>query len=362
MTLRPQTQMQLLQRMPFRQIADAFEGASSITEAQLLEQLIRNPELMREVAAATGASPQHFAAAAAKQGNPTARASIDAESARRGDPEVKESAGSRLVEMMQDPLFEEVAEGLIAGSLMVTPMLFQEDKDGRETALQFAGAVAGGIGLGMGGRRIGAHIGKEWHPDEIKSPEIASIARMGGQETISKGVSSSMQSFTDDIAQQFNDRGAWKLRDDLMEMDDSAFQAAYPDLALVGVKPSAVSADDLDKLTTYSKATASDGRMAYDSALDRADNALKSGFSQMTPEERGIAEAAGINGEMFAKLREKPEPVTGEHAGRLVGRVLGDEIGAIGGFALGSLAAGQLGWQSSKDAEIERLKKQLTGV
>jgi hypothetical protein len=47
--------------------------------------------------------------------------------------------------------------------------------------------------------------------------------------------------------------------------------------------------------------------------------------------------------------------------GTAIGRVLGDEIGVLGGLGLGMLAGQQLGLQTPKDREIERLKQELAG-
>ena len=67
----------------------------------------------------------------------------------------------------QTPLGEEVLEGTIAGGLTGAGMLFSE-QDIRQTALQTALAIAGGIGVGMGGRRIGSYLGKKLHPGEFE--------------------------------------------------------------------------------------------------------------------------------------------------------------------------------------------------
>ena len=52
-------------------------------------------------------------------------------------------------------------------------------------------------------------------------------------------------------------------------------------------------------------------------------------------------------------------PLTGESIGRLAGRILGDEVGAIGGLAVAGLVGQQMGWESEKDRMIRQLEDKL---
>ena len=103
-------------------------------------------------------------------------------------------AGAKLLQFGQTPLGEEVIEGTVVGGLTGAGMLFSE-QDIRQTALQTALAIAGGIGIGMGGRRMGAYLGKKIHPGEIGKylpngvENPAYIIGLGaGQESAVKGM------------------------------------------------------------------------------------------------------------------------------------------------------------------------------
>jgi hypothetical protein len=54
-----------------------------------------------------------------------------------------------------------------------------------------------------------------------------------------------------------------------------------------------------------------------------------------------------------------PTPITGEHVGRGIGRLIGDEVGILGGMGTGLLAAQALGLQGPKDRQIAELQAQL---
>lgn len=111
-------------------------------------------------------------------------------------------AGAKLLQFAQTPMGEEVLEGTIAGGLTGVGMLFSE-QDIRQTALQTALAIAGGIGVGMGGRRIGAYLGKKLHPGEVarhlpngmESP-LYTVGLGMGQESAVKGLKDLMAEAT----------------------------------------------------------------------------------------------------------------------------------------------------------------------
>ena len=43
----------------------------------------------------------------------------------------------------------------------------------------------------------------------------------------------------------------------------------------------------------------------------------------------------------------------------MVGRGIGDEMGIMGGVALGGVIGDQLGWESEKDRKIKELEREL---
>jgi hypothetical protein len=164
-----------------------------------------------------------------------------------------------------------------------------------------------------------------------------------------------------------------RLRMDLGTLDDAAFSKSYPELASKGVLPSTVSKeqlDVLDNLTAESSRVAR--RMVEDSAEEQANftSNLKIDLQKAAADQSGSTSkevqelARMIDGQLDPEaikgmILGKQKPITGEHVGRMLGRVLGDEIGILGGAGVGALLASQLGWQSPKDKQIESLQKQL---
>ena len=64
-------------------------------------------------------------------------------------------------------------------------------------------------------------------------------------------------------------------------------------------------------------------------------------------------------GKHIQDLLNPVAPVTGEQVGRAAGRVLGDEIGVLGGLAAGGLIADQLDLTDPRDKTIKMLREQL---
>ena len=82
----------------------------------------------------------------------------------------KAELAGKLMQLQQNEVFNEFQEGLFVGvpaglSLMGTDVSLPQ------VALQTVGAVAGGFGIGLLGKHIGAALGKRINPNALKSQE-----------------------------------------------------------------------------------------------------------------------------------------------------------------------------------------------
>ena len=90
--------------------------------------------------------------------------------------------------LLNNPLAEEISEGVLGGLMVGLGGLFA-DQSLEQTGLMTAAAMAGGVGLGIGGRRLGAHLGRRIHPGDINMPdEMKSMVHMLGSETTAQGI------------------------------------------------------------------------------------------------------------------------------------------------------------------------------
>lgn len=260
---------------------------------------------------------------------------------------------------------EEILEGTVGGLLAGVPMFFVQDQDKGQAALMTAGAVLGGIGVGMAGRRLGAELGKRIHPGMLKDQDgaVAAMARTLGSESTLEGLEQQGRMFRGQVADYLVDRQATKMLRD---------GEVTPELLdeLKGIRQTAAIADALGNATPEQRARMlaaaglTPGKLEQLSqlekklttgAVDRMDESLMDLADQLERDDRQTI----VSPDLLRNMTAAPEAVTGEHVGRMVGRVAGDEIGVVGGLALAGLLASQMGIQSPKDLEIARLKQQL---
>jgi hypothetical protein len=287
------------------------------------------------------------------------RKQLDPKAAPAPAPATKETmAGNRMIKFLSGPMGEEILEGVLGGTMVVAPQFFTEE-DPRENALQLALAIGGGIGLGMAGRRIGAHIGERLHPGEITHEGLASVVRLGGHETVGEGMASLAATASANRGRELMDTTARNLRQDLQRLGDQEFTAAYPDLAKAGMLPSTATPAQLQQLEAFQGATSSAARQTVELEAKEAKRIMEK-LAEEHPQVAAAMREQGLSPEQTEQAwAGRAAPVTGEHAGRLAGRIFGDEIGILSGAGIGALIAGQLGWQSPKDAQIAQLKAQL---
>jgi hypothetical protein len=271
-----------------------------------------------------------------------------------------------LVEWAQTPQGEEILEGTVGGLLAGVPMFFVQDQDPGTAALMTAGGVLGGIGVGMAGRRIGAAIGKHMHPAALKDQDgvVAALARTTGSESLMQGIEQQGRMMRGQVADYLVEKQA-------MDMVREGRVSPQVMDELKGIRQMASVADALENATPeqrqafLSQAGLTPEKVAMLSQLEKelttgaADQMDRHILEIADIMEREGTEVPMVSADLLRGMTQAPEAVTGEHVGRMLGRVAGDEIGVLGGVALGGLVASQLGVQSPKDAEIARLKQQL---
>lgn len=258
--------------------------------------------------------------------------------------------------------------------------------------IQTGGAIAGGFTLGVLGKKIGARIGKAIHKDPLKnqSGPLAGIGRTMGQETIQQGIQQQMAHTKGVIKQQLKEETSAKLLNEALQspekfaskygVDPEAFKKyhgaasaasrARATLETVENLPPKVKAEMTNTIQqtidpVYTQIEELIGSTAAESIDERLKNiAAKANSYKVDPSDPEAAtinymknQVAGLAGGMLTN----PADVTGEHIGRAIGRIAGDEIGIAVGLGLGGLASGALGIKSEKDKKIEELQAQLAG-
>lgn len=301
-------------------------------------------------------------------------------------------AGERLIAWAQTPIGEEVLEGTLGGLLAGVPIAIQGDTDPRAAALTTAAAIAGGIGMGMAGRRIGAWAGRRAHaaplPDQTGA--MATIGRIGGQETIGKALEENGKMLRSQIADYLVEKQASKMllegkvspeqMEQLMALRkvqgisdaisnappalrnqlEAALQADQATLQQALNDPTAraqmlrVTGIDADSLRAVEEQLTREAGASMGTSLNRLADNLQ--------DTEAIKQIPLLTPELLRNVASNEvTPISGEHVGRAVGRFLGDEIGVLGGVGVGLAASTALGFESPKDRRIRELQEQLAG-
>lgn len=268
-------------------------------------------------------------------------------------------AGSRLIKTLTGPLGEEILEGVLGGTVAVLPQFFSEE-DPRENALQLALAIGGGVGIGMGARRLGAAIGGRVHEGPVKNEALQMIGQTVGQETMSEGMRNTFSLMAASRGLEQISSAQAGLLAHLRHNSDDTFAMAYPELAAKGILPSKISPEQIEAID------------AIETEMNRrALMATKETNAKDLQRLKEMREGGGIQGELASLISEEDaaamlegvaKPATGADVGRAVGRIAGDNLGIIAGMGAGAMIANQLGWQSDKDAQIEELRRQLAAA
>lgn len=282
----------------------------------------------------------------------------------------------KLLNFSNTELGQEVQEGTM-GAVMQGAGLLGTDTPAPEILLKTLGGIAGGIGIGMLGKTIGARIGARLHEGALKnqSGHLANIGRMLGQKTIQGGVEETMRYGKGAIKRELVEQSSAQLMHEALQdpvkfgnkygITQDELATALPQIKALKTAHAAVETYTslpvnqrkalADQLTTSLGKVESvinkDAAANFDAYLKRALEEKEAGGSAAAGAYKDLASTiAGLQG---------PTDITGEHVGRAAGRFFGDEIGVITGMGLGGVAAGALGIKSDKDKKIEQLQQQL---
>jgi len=285
----------------------------------------------------------------------------------------------KFMQLQQNETFNEFQEGLLIG-VPAGLSLIGTDVSLPQVVLQTAGAVAGGFGIGLLGKHIGAALGKRINPNVLKDQDsiIAGFGRGLGQKTIAKGAQETLRFGKAQIKQELKNQTSSQLLNEALQ-NPQAFAGKY------GVDP------EIFKKHHSSVKAAGQGRAALETLGNlspeqrqqmgaTAQNLMDQGFNQVenlinaqaaANMDSNIARMAALNknktvpgtdiniGNAFESLLNDSKPITGEHVGRAVGRFIGDEVGAVTGLGLTGMLASSLGMETEKDKKIKKLESQL---
>jgi hypothetical protein len=298
-------------------------------------------------------------------------------------------AGSQLVSFfLHDPLGEEILEGT-TGGLIAGASQLGSDQTAGEIALKTAAAIAGGIGLGMVGRRLGAAVGKRMQPKALEKQDslVANLARTLGSETTTAGLRDQGAVMKTAVQEALVNETSSRLAREAVQ-DPAGFAKRYGVSAdlfyqlmpsvkagrtaaaaaeAMKVMPPEMREQAMKKLAEYELVE----KLVTGKAAGSLDEMIASAASTADRLQRDLDPAELENmqellkgkgpGDALRSLLNPAPPITGEHVGRAVGRMIGDEVGILGGLAVGSLLAQQLGMESPKDRKIRELEAQLQG-
>jgi len=287
----------------------------------------------------------------------------------------------KFMRLQQNDLFQESIEGIMAGGTAGLSLI-GSDTPAPQIVLQTLGGIAGGIGIGLLGKNIGAAIGKRLHPQALKSQTgpLATFGRTAGQKTLAGGAAETMRYAKGQIKQELKQQTSAQLLNEALQ-NPQAFGAKY-----------GVDAETFKKYHTAVGA-AGQGRAGLEMLENlspeqrqqmgkNVQDLMNQGFNQVenlinvqaaANMDNNIAKMAMLQrgktvpgldldiGAAFESLLKTPKDITGEHVGRAVGRFAGDEIGVITGMGLGGVLANTLGIKSEKDKKIEELEGRLAG-
>ena len=284
---------------------------------------------------------------------------------------------NRVLSFLASPLGEEVVEGTMAGGVAGLSQI-GSDTTPQEVALKTVGAIAGGIGLGIAGRRIGAAIGKKIQPNALKDQEgmLATFGRLTGSESTIEGIKHQGQIGINLIQERLVQDTSAAMIEQAIE-NPNLFASKYGVTAdeFQQVMPyvkqgrkAAVAARTFEMLSEKERHELVHNVMnAYKqveqavvtNASNNIDTTIRKAVNNPNLKDMMIPGIDKSASQMFESLLGSSSPVTGEHVGRAIGRFAGDEIGILTGLGVAGALAGPLGIQSPKDTKIKKLEQEL---
>lgn len=245
--------------------------------------------------------------------------------------------------------------------------------------------MAGGVGLGMAGRRIGRSIGNRVHSGPLKNQTsvLAGLARaLGSEEGTAKGLGEQAKVMRSAIEEGLVHQKSYELADEALS-DPAAFEVKYgvsPDDFLRTLPSLMEGRAAMQALNAYRDAPAEERKRileivktanapsikrytdAEDLLTAQASQAPKEAIFDLADQFRREGDP-GVRGvkasDVVEQLTGVGSEVTGGDVGQFLGRFIGDEVGITAGMITGGMLANALGIQSPKDKKIAELEKQL---
>jgi hypothetical protein len=285
----------------------------------------------------------------------------------------------KFLQLQQNDLFQEAVEGTLLGGTAGLTQL-GTDTPLPQVAIQTLAGIAGGVGIGLLGKSIGARIGKSINPNPLKNQEsvLAVIGRTTGQKTLAKGAAEQARYAKGQIKQEIKEQTSAQLLNEALQ-NPQAFAGKY------GVDPetfkkyhTAVGAAGqaragLETLENLSPEQRKQVNIAAQQVMEQGFNQVENLINTHAAAhlDNNLMKMALLNknktvpgtdiniGAAFESLLKDAKPITGEHLGRAAGRFIGDEVGVAVGMGLGGMLSGALGIKTEKDKKIEELERQL---
>jgi len=278
-----------------------------------------------------------------------------------------------------DELLQESLEG-IGGGAMAGVGLLGGNVPLSQVGIQTLAAMAGGVGFGMLGTRLGAALGKRLHPQALKNQAgpIATFGRGAGQKTLISGPAEIMRYGKGQIKQELREQTTSQLMDQALQnpqafankygVDAETFKKYQSSVSMAGQGRALM--ETLERIPPEAKKEmAGNVRELMNQGFNQVENLINTqaalrmddNLAKMAMLQKGkVLPGTDIDlGSAFESLLKDPQVITGEHVGRAVGRFIGDEIGIIGGLTAGGALAGAMGIKNDKDKRIEELERQL---
>lgn len=277
------------------------------------------------------------------------------------------------VQELEESLVFTVPQGLSLLSAGVTPDM---------AALQTAGGIAGGFGIGMLAKSVTAKIGKRIHPGALSNQQslLANFGRSLGQKTLLKGGAETARNLKGVIKNELKEQSSKQLLDEALQnpqafagkygIDAEVFKKHHEAVKIAGQGGALL--ETLEQLTPEQrKAMGQKIQPMVNQVMDQGFNQTEklinqhaaqnannniSKMAQLAKERNFEIPGTDVKvDELIKTLLKDAKPVTGEEVGRAIGRAYGDELGVITGMTMAAALGEQMGMKSSKDKEIERL-------
>lgn len=287
----------------------------------------------------------------------------------------------KFMQLQQNELFNEFQEGVMTG-VPAGLSLLGTDNTLPQVALQTLGAVAGGFGIGMLGKSIGAKIGRSLHPQALKDQQglAASFGRGLGQKTLAQGGAETLRYAKGQVKQELKQQTSAQLLNEALQnpqafagkygVDAETFKKYHGAVGVSGQARAALetienmSPEQRKQMGTAAQQLMNQGFNQVENLINtQAAANMDNNIMKMAMLQKGkTVPGTDIDmGGIFESLLKNSKPVTGEHVGRAVGRFIGDEVGVVTGIGLTGALAGSLGMKTEKDKKIEELQNRLSG-